>query len=87
MESCDEHTGSKYKYLPLNSKKLYIPRKNPLNLVCRFQKKQADYGLIHTGRQQMGPVFVNGSVHTARKQHQRENVPICMHVDRVSCVN
>ncbi len=26
---------------------------------------------------QMGPVDVNGGVDTARKQHQRKNVPIC----------
>ena len=28
----------------------------------------------------MGPVDVNGGVHTARKQHQRKNIPICTHV-------
>ncbi len=45
-------------------------------------------GLIHTGRgtrcvtqgKQMGPVVVNGSIHTARKQHQRKNVPVCMRI-------
>ena len=47
-------------------------------------------GLIHTGRvtrrKQIGPVVVNGSVHTACKQHQRKNVPICMRVaSRVLC--
>ncbi len=31
-------------------------------------------------RKQMGPVVVNGSVHTAGKQHQRICVPICMRV-------
>ncbi len=43
---------------------------------------------IHTGRrtqrtrkcEQMEPVDVNGGVHTARKQHQRKNVQICVHV-------
>ncbi len=35
---------------------------------------------------EMEPVDVNGSVHTARKQHQRKNVPICMRVmSRVLC--
>ncbi len=42
-------------------------------------------GPIHTGRgtwrampcKQMGPVDMNGGVHTACKQHQRKNVPIC----------
>ncbi len=42
-------------------------------------------GPIHTGRgtqratrcKQMGPVDVNGGVHTACKQHQRKNIPIC----------
>ena len=34
----------------------------------------------------MGPVDVNGSVHTARRQHQRKNVPICVRVaSRVLC--
>ncbi len=28
----------------------------------------------------MGPVDVNGGVHTAREQHQRKNVPICERV-------
>ena len=31
-----------------------------------------------TRRKQMGPVDVNGDVHTAGKQHQKKNVPICM---------
>ncbi len=31
-------------------------------------------------RQQIGPVDVNGGVHTARKQHQRKNVRICARV-------
>ncbi len=44
------------------------------------------FGLIHTGRapqrKQTGPVDVNGSIHTARKQHQR----ICLRVaSRVLC--
>ncbi len=35
---------------------------------------------------QMGPVDVNGGVHTARKQHQRKNVRICTHIaSRVLC--
>ena len=38
----------------------------------------------HAQRKQMAPVDVNGSVHTARKQHQRKNVPICVRV--ASCV-
>ncbi len=51
-------------------------------------------GPIHTGRgtrrttrrKQMGPVDVNGGVHTARKQHQRKNIPICTCVmSRVLC--
>ncbi len=29
-------------------------------------------------RKQMRPVVINGSVHTAHKQHQRKNIPICM---------
>ncbi len=28
----------------------------------------------------MGPVVVNGSVHTARKQDERKNIPICVRV-------
>ncbi len=35
-----------------------------------------------TRHEQMGPVDVNGGVHTARKQHQRKNVPICARVLR-----
>ena len=31
-------------------------------------------------RKQTEPVDVNGGVHTARKQHQRKNVPICARV-------
>ena len=31
----------------------------------------------HAQRKQMGPVDVNGSIHTAHKQHQRKNGPIC----------
>ncbi len=35
---------------------------------------------------QMGPVDVNGGIHTARKQHQRKNVEICARVvSRVLC--
>ncbi len=35
---------------------------------------------------QMGPVDVNGGVRTARKQHQRKNVLICVRVEwRVLC--
>ena len=45
-------------------------------------------GVIHTGRatrpKQMEPVCVNGSVPTARKQHQRVCVWICVHA---SCVD
>ena len=26
----------------------------------------------------MGPIVINGSVHTAHKQDQRKNVPICV---------
>ncbi len=45
-------------------------------------------GPIHTGHRtwcamrhkEMGPVDVNRSVHTARKQHQRKNVRICARV-------
>ena len=34
----------------------------------------------------MGPVIINGSVHTARKQHQRKNTPICTCVaSRILC--
>ena len=34
----------------------------------------------------MGPVFVNGSIHSASKQHQRKNVPICVRIaSRVLC--
>ena len=52
------------------------------------------FGPIHTGRgtrramrrKQMGPVDVNGSVHTAGKQYQRKNVPICSCIaSRVLC--
>ncbi len=51
-------------------------------------------GLIHTGPEmpraaqckQIQPVVVNGSVHTACKQHQRKNIPICARVlSRVLC--
>ncbi len=51
-------------------------------------------GQIHTGRRtwramqckQMGPVAINASVHTACKQHQRKNIPICASVaSRVLC--
>ncbi len=51
-------------------------------------------GPIHTGRgtrcatwcKQMGPVDVNGGVHTARKQYQRKNIWICAHVaSRILC--
>ncbi len=36
--------------------------------------------------EQMGPVDMNGGIHTARKQHQRKNVPICLRVaSRVLC--
>ncbi len=31
---------------------------------------------------EMEPIGVNGSVHTARKQHQRKNVPLCVRVVR-----
>ncbi len=31
-------------------------------------------------RKQIGPINVNGGVHTAHKQHQRKNVPICMRI-------
>ena len=49
-------------------------------------------GLIDTGRatrrttqcKQMGPVVLNGIVHTARKQHQRICGPICVRI--ASCV-
>ncbi len=49
-------------------------------------------GPIHTGRRtrcstrckEMGPINVNGGVHTARKQHQRKNVRICVRI--ASCV-
>ena len=53
-------------------------------------------GPIHTGRgtpramrrKQMGPVDVNGGVHTAHKQHQRKSVPICARAwHPVSCVD
>ena len=45
-------------------------------------------GLIHIGRgmgramqcKQMGPVVVNGSIHTTHKQHQRKNIAICVRV-------
>ena len=33
-----------------------------------------------TQRKQMTPIVVNGSIHTAYKQHQRKNVPICVRV-------
>ena len=36
-------------------------------------------------RKQMGPVVINGSVHTAHKQHQRICVRICLCL--ASCVN
>ena len=51
-------------------------------------------GPIHTGRgtrramprKQMGSVNVNGGVHTARKQHQRKNIRICVCIaSRVLC--
>ena len=54
----------------------------------------AHWGPIHTGRgmrrptqrKQMGPVDVNGGVHTTCWQHQRKNVPICTRVAfRVLC--
>ncbi len=39
-----------------------------------------------TQRKQMGPVDVNGGVHTACKQHQRINVRICVRIaSRVLC--
>ncbi len=37
-----------------------------------------------TGRKQMGAADVSGGVHTALKQHQRENIWICMRI--ASCV-
>ena len=51
---------------------------------------QNDLGPIHTGRgmwcatrcKQMGPIDVNGGVHTARKQHQRKNILICTCIPR-----
>ncbi len=40
----------------------------------------------HAQLKQMGPVVVNGSVHTARKQHQRICVRICVRIaSRVLC--
>ncbi len=57
-----------------------------------FSSQGGQHGLgpIHTGRdaqcKQMGPVDVNGGVHTARKQHQRKNIWICTHIaSRVLC--
>ncbi len=29
-------------------------------------------------RKQMGPIVINGSIHTARKHYQRKNIPICL---------
>ena len=49
--------------------------------VCVRFRGSRPWGPIHTGcgmqRKQIGPVDVNGGVHTTRKQHQRKNVPIC----------
>ncbi len=45
-----------------------IIRPNPRGMRCAMRPKQ------------MGPIDVNGGVHTARKQHQRKNVPICARV-------
>ncbi len=59
-----------------------------------LQVQEPFLGPIHTGcgtrcttrRKQMGPVDVNGGIHTAHKQHQRKNVPICVRVvSRVLC--
>ncbi len=53
-----------------------------------MQREFEHSGPIHTGRdaKEMEPIDVNGSVHTARKQHQRKNVPICVRVaSRVLC--
>ncbi len=37
-----------------------------------------------TQLKQIGPVVINRSIHTARKQHQRKNVLICV-ASRVLC--
>ncbi len=42
---------------------------------CKAQSTQDAGGA--TRCKQMGPVDVNGGVHTARKQHQRKNIRIC----------
>ncbi len=55
--------------------------------LCGSVKRKLCFGPIHIGRgtrrlarrNQMGPVDVNGSVHTARKQHQRKYILICAH--------
>ncbi len=75
------------------SASLHLWRIRPTN-----ENKNRDFALQFTPEAQStqdawgdakGPVDVNGSVHTARKQHQRKNVPICMRVAlrRASCVD
>ncbi len=44
-----------------------------LGVQVKRQQRSAHSGPIHAGRKQMGPVDVNGGVHTARKQHQRRS--------------
>ena len=62
--------------------------------LLRFSRRVNCGGSIHTGRRtrctarrkQMGPIDVNGGIHTALKQHQRKNIPICARVaSRVLC--
>ncbi len=73
-------------------------RKQLNHMKCQFDRvfssivRLRTLGPIHTGcgtqramqRKQMGPVDVNGGVHTAHKQRQRENILICWHI--ASCV-
>ncbi len=59
---------------------------DPGTLSCVFQTtfQASSTQHAHAQRKQMGPVDVNGNVHTARKQHQRICIRICV---RVSCVD
>ena len=56
--------------------------------VCIKAQSTQDAGRDALPRcKQMGPIDVNGGVHTAGKQHQRKNVPICVPLRPASCVD
>ncbi len=53
----------------------------------RTLQAQSTQDATRKGRKQMGPVDVNGGVHTACKQHQRKNIRICAASRPTSCVD